>query len=279
MLVPVAGEVEGRARGEDSPADVFYWQLDEGLAQVAERIAAQRLLILGVNRISRQLARSLRESGAPSFAVRDVVTLRDPSFFDGDGALLPDAWPAALGAPAAHEGGAHALDPRSFGCLVATAASGGAQLLRAWNEHCVLHRRPFLPVLLEDQVGHVGPLVIPGETACFECFLQRRAAHDPAPMIRRAVDAAPGGWTGASALPPMASILGDVAAVELIKLLGLRSPLSRPGVVLEVSLLESEMTARRVLRLPRCPVCTPIDERPTLAAAKMTATARGRGAR
>ena len=237
-----------------------------------------KIVILGVNAISRQLARSLRESGAPAPVVRDHLPLRDPRFFDGAGALWPGAWPAELGAPAAHEGGAHTLDPGRFGCLVATAVSFGQELLRAWNEHCVLHRRPFFPVFLDGSIGYVGPLVIPCETACFECLRLRRSAHPAGPPLRREASPGAGAWADASALSPMASLLGDLAAAELIKRLGLRPPLSNPGVLLEVDLLAPAMTARSVLRLPRCPICTPLPERPTLAAAKVNAVACGRSA-
>lgn len=273
------GAAAGDPRPEEDPAAVFYWHFGEGRAEVAARVAGRRVVIVGVNRISRQLARSLRDSGISSFDVRDDPLLRNGSFFDDAGALRPSAWPAELGAPIAHGGGVHATDPGSFGCLVATAELGGMQLLRPWNEHCVLHRRLFLPVLLEDMIGHVGPLVVPGETACFECFRLRRSTHEADPWARRAIEAASsGGRPAAGSLPPMASVLGDVAAVELLKLLGLHPPVGELGAAVEVNLLASDMTARRVLRLPRCPVCTPLSERPTLAATKSAAAARSRGA-
>lgn len=266
-------------RREEGAADVFYWHFGERRAQVAARIAGRGLVLVGVNRISRQLARSLLDSGVSSFEVRDDPLLRNPAFFDDAGALRPGAWPVELGAPIAHGGGVHAVDPGRFGCLAATAELGGMQLLRPWNELCVLHRRLFLPVLLEDLIGHVGPLVVPGETACFECFRLRRSTHEADPRARRAIEAAgAGGRSAAGSLPAMASVLGDVAAVELLKLLGLHPPLGGPGTAVEVNLLASDMTARRVLRMPRCPVCSPLSERPAPAAASGAPATRPRGA-
>ena len=39
--------------------------------------------------------------------------------------------------------------------------------------------RPHLLVLVREQDGTVGPLVVPGETACAECVERHRSAHDP----------------------------------------------------------------------------------------------------
>jgi thiazole/oxazole-forming peptide maturase SagC family component len=168
-----------------------------------------------------------------------------------------------------------ALDPESFDCLVATSDFGGMHLLRSWNEFCVLHRRTFLPVLLQDMIGYVGPLVIPGETACFECFRLRRNTHLPDPQSRQLIEAvAFEGQRTAGFLPPMASLLGDVAAIELLKLMTLAPPLWRVGTVIEVNLMAPDMSARGVLKLPRCPVCTPLAERPSLAVGRSGA-ARG----
>lgn len=40
--------------------------------------------------------------------------------------------------------------------------------------------RPHLLVLVREQDGAVGPLVVPGETACAECVERHRGVHDPA---------------------------------------------------------------------------------------------------
>ncbi|HZH13075.1 MAG TPA: TOMM precursor leader peptide-binding protein [Archangium sp.] len=265
FLVPV---MDGGQTPEEteSATDIFYWHFGE---QREQHLDDRRLLLIGVNSISRRLAASLHASGLRSVEVRDYPLLRNLRLFDEQGALRPGAWPSELEAPVPHTGGVEAIDPQGFDCLVATSDFGGMQLLRAWNEFCVLHKRPFLPVVLQDMVGYVGPLVMPGETACYECFRLRRNTHVADPQSRHLIESAAfQGQATVGFLPPMASMLGDVAAVELLKLFTLAPPLWRVGTVLEVNLMAPDLSARAVLKLPRCPVCTPLAERPSMVAVR-----------
>ena len=252
ILVLESDLAPGAAEGE-SQLDVFYWHFGEPAHEIAQRFTRTRFRILGVNAISRRLAVSLRAAGAEDVEVLDHPWLRNPELFDDDGGLAAGAWPGGLETPSP-VGDRGDLDPGSLDCLVATSDLGDTRPLREWNELCLLHNIPFLPVLLQDLVGYVGPLVVPGETACYECLRSRQNSHLPDPVAHRAAEDAPGRPV-AGFHRFIASILGDVAAVELTKFFGLR-PLSRIGTLLEVNLLGGEMTPRRVLKLPRCPVCS-----------------------
>jgi bacteriocin biosynthesis cyclodehydratase domain-containing protein len=245
FLVPV-GEGELPEASEEGPAEVFYWHFGQTEAEVTARMNGRRVVVVGVNAVSRRLVASLRDSGLRSVELRDDPLLRNLSISD-PGEVL----------------GADAIDPQAVDCLVATADLGGPQLLSRWNEFCVLHRRPFLPVVLMDLVGQIGPLTIPGETACLECARQRQRSHAADPHSRRLIEAVIGRST-TGFLPPMASMLGDVAAMEIIKFLGIGPPVGQVGALIEINMLACDMTARPVLRLPRCPVCTPLAERPSL---------------
>jgi thiazole/oxazole-forming peptide maturase SagC family component len=260
----------------ESSSSVFYWHFGRNERHVKQRVNESRILIAGVNYISRQLAASLRACGIDSVEVLDDPLLQNQTLF-ANGALRQDEWPQGLPSPHWPDGGRTWVDPESFDCLVATSDFGATSLLRSWNEFCHLNKRPFLPVLLRDLIGYVGPLVYPGETACLECVRQRERTHQTDPDLRRAIeDASPAG-APAGFLPPMATSLGDIAAVELIKFFGLGPPIGRAGVLIEVDLLASDVTAHRVLRMPRCPVCTPLNERPSLKATKSSAVATMRG--
>jgi hypothetical protein len=61
--------------------------------------------------------------------------------------------------------------------------------------------------------------------------------------------------------PSMASVLGDIAAIELSKFYGgwMRQRLA--GTLLEVNLLNSRMTPHKILKVPRCRVCSPLNTR------------------
>jgi hypothetical protein len=77
--------------------------------------------------------------------------------------------------------------------------------------------------------------------------------------------------TVAGFVAPMAAILGDVAAMELLKFYG-AIPQWNAGSLIEINLLSSAMTARRVLRVPRCPACSPLN---TIASVNLEGRAPG----
>jgi bacteriocin biosynthesis cyclodehydratase domain-containing protein len=243
------GESPEAGRDIESPLDVFYWQFETQTAQVRERLNARRIKIFGVNYISLRLAAGLRASGADSFEIVDVPLLRNAALFGPGGE--PNE---SIGSVVAFD---ERMDPDSLDCLVVTSDAGGVEQLRAWNEFAVLHRLHFLPVLLQDLVGYVGPMVAPGQAPCYECVISRQNAHLVDYRSRRAMEAAflqdqaVGGFH-----PSIAAIPGDIAALELTKFFGLGGALARTGVLIEINVLGSEMKARRVLRLPRCPVCS-----------------------
>ena len=80
-----------------------------------------------------------------------------------------------------------ALD-EGLDCVVATADFSGQQLLRHWNSWCVNRGCTFLPVMLDKGIGCVGPLVVPGETACYECLRARENSNLEDPETRRAAE-------------------------------------------------------------------------------------------
>jgi bacteriocin biosynthesis cyclodehydratase domain-containing protein len=257
----------------ETPAEVFYWHFGVREADAAGALAERRMVIIGLNGITRQLARSLSSCGVGSVSLVDDPLLRNPELLDEDGMPAPDVW--SFG-PRFRMIDSRDIDPDGLDCLVATSEFGASSIVARWNEFCVLHKRPFLPVVLKDLVGWIGPLVIPGETACYECARMRQRAHQPDPGLRQAIEAAAQGGP-AGFLPPMSSMLADMAAIELIRFFCLGDLPSRAGTLIEVSVLAREMTPRPVLKLPRCPVCTPIDERPDLMPVREPATAGVRG--
>jgi molybdopterin-synthase adenylyltransferase len=246
----------------ETPADVFYWHFGVKGREAARSLADREVVVVGLNGITRQLATSLASCGASSISLVDDPLLRNPALFDGSG--MPDSGVWSFGSEVASIVSSSDIDPDRLDCVVATSEFGASSIVARWNEFCVLHKRPFLPVVLKDLVGFIGPLVIPGETACYECTRMRQRTHYPDPGLRQAIEAAAAQGAPAGFLPPMSSMLGDMAAIELIRFFCLGTLPSRVGTLIEVSVLAREMTPRPVLKLPRCPVCTPIDERPNL---------------
>jgi thiazole/oxazole-forming peptide maturase SagC family component len=257
LLVPC----EGETGGPESNLDVFYWHFGEQTTRVTGRLNRRSLVILGVNSISRQLAASLAASEVENFKILDHPRLRNLRLFDDGGKVKADQWPASLQAP---QEWTEPFDSEPFDCLIATSDFGGQEAMREWNTLCVQQNRHFLPVVLQDLIGYVGPLVVPGETACFDCLRIRRNSQMHGCKAQRLTEGV--AFEGQAVVgfhPSMASIVGNVAAFELIKLYSEALPFLKVGTLIEVNLLTTELKTRRVLKIPRCPTCSPLKTRPS----------------
>jgi bacteriocin biosynthesis cyclodehydratase domain-containing protein len=261
ILVPL----DNRAVAEESANDLFAWHFGETAEALSERLSCRRIAIMGVNLVARQLAASLAAGGLCSVEVVDYPLLANLRMVDDQGALDADLWAPAGVTPVPYEQWLSTLDAEEPVTLVATTDFGGLQVLRWWNEQACRRGWHYLPVALKDLVGYVGPLVVPGETACYECVRARQNAHLDDPALRRAAEAvAFEGQAATGFHPAMASILGDVAALELIKFYS-GWPVPRlAGSLIEVNLLAAEMTSRPVLRIPRCRICGSSRHRPSV---------------
>jgi hypothetical protein len=62
-------------------------------------------------------------------------------------------------------------------------------------------------------------------------------------------------------LPPMAAIVGQIAAMEAAKALGGFAPPDAVGRSIEVNLVSFQTSVRRVLKVPRCPDCSRVMRR------------------
>jgi len=254
-LLPAGEEAE-------SHQDVFYWHFGLSTGQVAAMLNDKLIVVVGVNHLSRAFCQGLAESRAANYQVVDYSLLRNYRFFDDSGELKEEMWPAGLKKPVGDETWVESVEPGKIGCLAALSDFGGQHLLRDWNRYCVENRIIFLPVVLSRAVGRIGPLVIPGETACYECLRARENANLDAPETARISEyEAFAGQAVAGFHPVMASALADMAVFELIKFSTWNLPW-RVGELIEVNLLAPELTARKVLAVPRCQVCGELTRKP-----------------
>jgi molybdopterin-synthase adenylyltransferase len=236
-------------REPEEASDVFYWNFDLLREDVEDVLRAQRISVLGVNAVSQRLVRTLRE-----LAFRDVTLVDEPLLRNLELEEAPDA-PLALDEWLERD---ESEAPSSF--VVATSDFGAMHALRRWNSYCVERAREFLPIVLRDLVGYVGPLVVPGETACYECLRARENSHLRDPEVQRATDHdAFAGRAVQGFVAPMASILADVAGLELLKWYG-RIPRGHAGALIRVNLLVPALSAHTVLKVPRCSVCSSLNE-------------------
>jgi bacteriocin biosynthesis cyclodehydratase domain-containing protein len=250
--------------------DVFYWNFGYRAGEVTENLNSGRISIVGVNCISRQLAVSLRAAKVSNFEVVDYPLLRNLRLFDGDGQVIAGEWKPTGSMPIKYEDWSPERDSVPLGCLVATSDFGGMHLLREWNEYCVKESRHFLPVVLQNVIGYVGPIVVPGETACYECLRARQNSHMVDPDAERAAEQkAFEGQLVNGYHPSMASVLGDIVAMELTKFCSL-IPRWRVGTLIEVNLLIPSVVTRKVLKIPRCSVCGSLKKRSAVTTERLT---------
>ncbi|HEX4694652.1 TOMM precursor leader peptide-binding protein [Sphingomonas sp.] len=230
--------------------DIFVHDEGDYPGKVRKRLADASLTILGVNAISHRLADALRESAFLDIQVVDDPPLRNLRLFEQNAKPAADPGDTMRPTPVA----AWQLDPERVDCLVATVEFGAGQLIDRWNALAVSLSVPFLPILLDGAVGTVGPLVVPGETACWNCLISR----ENAPWLRRPLAISREALEYQMAQghhPSMPAMLADCAAIELTRFFG-EIPRPRPGRVITVDFLDNAMNARRVLRIPRCNVCS-----------------------
>jgi len=250
---------------QESPLEIFYWNFGQSAHNAVEQFNNHQVTILGVNTISLRLLSSLTNSGFRNAEIVDHPQFRNLRLFDSNGTLSIKgfSYPHEI-SPRNYQDWLEHTDPQSIGCLVATSDFGGRLSFQEWNQFCVKNQLHFLPVSLRDEIGFVGPLVIPGETACFECLIARKNSHMPNRLHAKAIDDhASSGQDVIGFHPSMTSILGDIAAMELNKFYSGRIPGWKVGTLIEVNLLTSRMIPRKVLKIPRCPICSTLTTTPS----------------
>ncbi|MEO7194203.1 MAG: TOMM precursor leader peptide-binding protein [Pseudonocardiaceae bacterium] len=237
----------------DSRLDIFYWHFGQRGADVAHSLSSRQIAVVGVNAVSQHLVRALTAIGATNVAVLDYPPLR------GAERRTTDNDSGCAGAAVGHADWLDRADADQLHCVIATSDFDASECLRLWNRFCVERRIPFLPVVQRDLLGTVGPLVLPGETPCYECVRARESSHLDDPAARHAVaEAAFEGQRFAALHPAAATVLAELASVELSKWFGGgRPPTRQVGTLVEVNVAEPAVTVRKILRVPRCPVCSP----------------------
>jgi bacteriocin biosynthesis cyclodehydratase domain-containing protein len=146
-----------------------------------------------------------------------------------------------------------ALD-RRYDVVVAAPAADELRLLVPLNESALDAEQPWLQVLpFDGRIVPVGPLFVPGETACHACYLLRRSAALGFAAIDPLLDREP---TRAPAGPALEALAAAAAASILLRWLALADP-QIPGVLFAVEPASGLVAGpHRVLRVPRCSACS-----------------------
>ena len=129
--------------------------------------------------------------------------------------------------------------------------------LSAWNALALDARVTWLQVLpFDGRFASIGPLYVPGETGCYECFQYRRAANISYATQFWAMQSTPAPYP--TALPVDLTLAGLVSLFLLRW--HLRADPSLPGnfQALEIN-GEVTLGSHTVYRVPRCKACASVE--------------------
>jgi len=137
--------------------------------------------------------------------------------------------------------------------------------LVALNQAALRLSVPWSLVCFDGLEGWVGPTFVPGQTACFDCFRRRLFAGaaepkhvfmDPSVRVYRL----PAPWSVGPETGAWVSLLTSIFALELIAAMQGRS--FTFNHILSVHRLNLTFQRESVVRLPRCPECSPSGDAP-----------------
>lgn len=139
--------------------------------------------------------------------------------------------------------------------IVAAPTAAEADALHAANAERLRDGIPWLVVLPYDgRLTTIGPLYVPGQTACHACLSVRRAATSGYEEDFALLESQP----AAAPMPDAVAVMAaGLAALLSLRWLAAKDP-TLPGVAyaLEANSVPT-LTRHRVLRVPRCTVCGP----------------------
>jgi len=149
-------------------------------------------------------------------------------------------------------------EPPTAGLTVVIPGAGEAARVADWNRAALDAGAAWLQVLpFDGRFAAVGPVFVPGQTACHECYRLRRDS-----TIAPGRDRGDGAHPGAPALD---AALAGLAALAALRWLAAEDR-ADAGTLVAVELTpELRCTRHFVYRVPRCPVCSPAARRPAAA--------------
>lgn len=139
--------------------------------------------------------------------------------------------------------------------LIVPSGSEVAEAVR-WNSRAVEGGADWLQVLpFDGRFAAIGPLYIPCETCCFECYRLRRLGTSGYPAEFGSLEEAE---LEAPAGPALNATVAGVAATVVLRWLAHRDHLL-PGAFYACEDGGTALTHHRVYRVPRCPVCSGLE--------------------
>ena len=264
-----AGVVPVESNGRRTEAS-FYACFGLSHDAARERLKAASVVVYGVNLVSRALVSHLVHAGVGRVSVAAHPQLTEETVGDVWLRELEQGAGDGVTVDVVTEADVRTVEGSTVLC--ATSDLGEAECFEDLNRRALEAGKRFLPAWIKSLVGYVGPLVHPFDTACYRCYRLRADSNDPRYEVARAIrqheTLHPGARGPAGLLPPMAGIVGDIAAMEVLKVVTQIAPSDVAGRLIRINLVSFESVVHRVLKVPRCPDCSDVMKR----AAVVTAT-------
>ncbi|KFX06127.1 hypothetical protein KP22_09765 [Pectobacterium betavasculorum] len=235
--------------------EVFYWHFNQHQQQVASTLNQKYWLFVGINKLNKSLLQAMQREGLQNYLIVDDPMLRNIDFFDDKLQLSITFWQQQADRIVSEDQIFSGKYDSQIGFVIAASEFGSFFLLERWNEYAVRQGLTFYPALLQNMVGYAGPLVIPQESACLTCLKLRQNSHSNGFAERRITEQhAFAGQKVAAYHESMLQTLAAVARFDLVKFIS--NIQWEVGTLCEVDLLAGNMTRRKLLKAPRCPVCS-----------------------
>lgn len=126
------------------------------------------------------------------------------------------------------------------------------------NRYAIRERKPWLLATIDGNLGMVGPLFLPVETACYNDYRTLAFAATPNRLMARRhrehVLKGRGSGSFFVGLPSYAEIVAGHASLAAVHFL-LRGSCFALGRVMVIDFDRMQIDVEDVLKLPRCPVC------------------------
>lgn len=116
-------------------------------------------------------------------------------------------------------------------------------------------RLPFIPVVIDSARLQIGPVIVPGETACWTCWIHRSRQHSPWPdshasLLQHYATHASEGPAG------YLELFAEMAASRVHSIIeSLESSASDPGSIWQIDMLTRKILTGRVVGIHDCPRC------------------------
>jgi bacteriocin biosynthesis cyclodehydratase domain-containing protein len=142
--------------------------------------------------------------------------------------------------------------------LVVAPGSKDLARLGDWNRRALSSGVAWLQVLpFDGKYAAIGPLYLPGETCCYECFRLRRLSNVDYPEEFAALEQTPAPYPQP---PSLGAAIAGLAATLALRWIANRDR-AIPGAFYALEHVGTlKLTLHRVYRVPRCSACSGLEE-------------------